>query len=254
MWASTGIKNPDYRREWGKFDLDANGGLELWKSNYCASQMARDATTGELIWAYNMTPQDHWDLDEPLITPLIDLNIGGKTVKTAVKAARDGLFYVWDRATGKLVVDPWMHTYQDIIKKDAQGNYVNMTTGLPNYDLSKAMFTDVADRRKYTQADDRGGANKPDNYTGTEVEYCPGTAARNWENDAYSPRTKLLYTHTDNNCRAQVMVTGEYKPGTGYTLVRTASGATAVSKDIEGKATTAYMEDFFARTPPDVFV
>ena len=230
--------NPDYRREWGNADVDANGGLKAWHNNFCASQMARDATTGELVWGYAITPQDAWDIDEPLITPLIDIEIGGTMRKVAVKASRNGLFYVWDRATGKLVVEPWMHTFQDMIKKDAGGAYVNMTTGLPSYDMNKMMFTNLEDRRKYSQADDRGGANKPENYTGTEVEYCPGTAARNWENDAYSPRTKLVYTHSDNNCRAQVMVTGEYKPGTGYTLVRTAGGAAAVSKDIEGKATT----------------
>ena len=41
--------NPDYRREWGKVDLDAKGALMTYQSNFCASQMARDATTGELI-------------------------------------------------------------------------------------------------------------------------------------------------------------------------------------------------------------
>jgi hypothetical protein len=50
--------------------LDEDGGLIDYKNNWCASQMARDATTGELIWAFNMTPADNWDLDEPLNTPL----------------------------------------------------------------------------------------------------------------------------------------------------------------------------------------
>jgi alcohol dehydrogenase (cytochrome c) len=112
-----------------------------------------------------------------------------------------------------------------------------MTTGLPQYDIEKAMFTDVTDRRRYTQADPRG-ANKPADYTGTEVEYCPGTAGRNWENDAWSPRTKLLYTHTDNSCGTQVVVMGEYKPGEGYQLRRNAGGAAAVAKDVTGRPTT----------------
>ena len=230
--------NADYRREWGNADVDANGGLKAWHNNFCASQMARDGTTGELVWAYNITPQDSWDIDEPLITPLVDMEIGGTMRKVALKASRNGLMYVWDRATGKMLVDPWLHTYVDFVKKDAQGNYVNMTTGLPNYDLDKMNFTNVEDRRKYSAADPRGGANKPADYTGTEVEYWPGTAARNWENDAWSPRTKLLYTHTDNNGRAQVMVTGEYTPGQGYTLVRNAGGPAVPLKDPAGKVTT----------------
>jgi PQQ-dependent dehydrogenase (methanol/ethanol family) len=206
--------NPDYRREWGKFDLDQNGGLGAWKSNYCASQIARDGTTGELVWAYNMTPQDHWDLDEPLITPLIELN--GR--KVAIKAARNGLFYVWDRNTGELVNDPFMHTYQDIFKKDAQGKWVNRTTGRPNYDITKAHWTDVADKKKYAAA---GGDQVPNTfagYTGTEVIYYPGTNARNWDNDAYSPKTGMLYFTNSLNGGAQRMIKGDYIPGQGYTL------------------------------------
>ena len=230
--------NPDYRREWGKIDLDANGGLASYQNNFCAAQMARDAKTGELIWGYGISPQDMWDLDEPLITPLLDLNINGQVRKTAVKAARNGLFYVWDRATGKLVSEPWMHTYADIFKKDAQGGFVNMTTGLPNYDVDKTMFTNVDDRRKVTRADPMG-TNKPADYTGTEVVFCPGTAARNWENDAFSPRTGFLYTATDNSCGALRMVTGEYRPGDttlAYRLRVTLSGAPQLGLD--GRPTT----------------
>ncbi len=202
--------NPDYRREWGKFDTAPNGTLTSYHNNFCASQMARDATTGELVWAYNITPTDMWDLDEPLITPLLDLTIDGQARKVAVKAARNGMFYVWDRANGKLVSEPWMHTYQDIMKG------VDTVTGLPMYDITKIMFTDLADRRRYTQADPVA-ANKPADYTGTEVVFCPGTAARNWENDAFSPKTGLVYTATDNSCGALRMVKGDYTPGNALT-------------------------------------
>jgi lanthanide-dependent methanol dehydrogenase len=201
--------------------------------------MARDAKTGELVWAYNMTPQDMWDLDEPLITPLVDLNINGQTRKVAIKAARNGLFYVWDRATGKLASEPWMHTYIDFIKGP---NYVDMTTGLPAYNIEKISFTNVEDRRRYTQVDPLGGANKPADYTGTEIVYCPGTSARNWENDAFSPKTGLLYTHTDNSCRSLVAFTGEYKPGEGYNLTRQAAGVTVPMKDLQGNNTTVPTE------------
>ncbi len=223
--------NPDYRREWGKVDLDANGGLKSFKNNYCASQMARNATTGELIWAYNITPQDMWDLDEPLITPLVDLTIGGAVRKTAMKFARDGMFYVWDRNTGEMLIEPWMAEYQDL------NHGVDMKTGRPMYNIDKIAFTNVEDRRKYTQADPRGDT-KPQGYTGTEIVYCPGTAARNWENDAWSPRTGLLYTHSDTSCATQVVTTGEYKPGEGYTLQRSAGGAAAQALGMDGKPTT----------------
>jgi len=115
--------NPDYRREWGVVTLDENGGLIDYRNNWCASQMARDASTGNLVWAFNMTPADMWDYDEPLITPLMDLNINGSMRSVAVKAARNGFFFVWDQLTGELVMEPWMHVYVN------HNLGFNMTTG-----------------------------------------------------------------------------------------------------------------------------
>ena len=220
--------NADYRREWGKIDLDAKGGLLTYHSNFCASQMARDGTTGELIWAFNITPQDMWDLDEPLNTPLVDID--GK--KLALKAARDGRMYVWDRATGKLFNEPWPFVYVDFIKGY---DYAN---GRPLYDIDRIAFTNVEDRRKYTQADPRGGEGKPADYTGTEITWYPGIDARNWQNDAYSPKTKLNYVSTNNSGGTQVVFTGEYKPGTGYTLRRNAGGPALPTVGMDGKPVT----------------
>src|SRR5690606_28491906 len=47
--------NPDYRREWGVVTLDEDGGLADYQNNWCASTLARDATDGHLIWAFNNT-------------------------------------------------------------------------------------------------------------------------------------------------------------------------------------------------------
>ena len=177
------------------------GGLTGFRNNYCSSILARDADSGELIWAYNVTPQDQWDLDEPSAMVLIDLEINGQTRQTLVHPGRNGYFYVFDRATGEMVLEPWAFVYNDLIAG------VNMETGRPQYDIGKMMFTDLADRQNYVpDADD------------IAVGWCPGIAARNWENDAFSPRTGLLYTATSNTCGIQRVVEGEYVPGDSYTL------------------------------------
>ena len=199
--SNCGPWNPDYRREWGVVELDEDGGLTGFRNNYCSSILARDADSGELIWAYNVTPQDQWDLDEPSANILVDLEIDGQPRKALVRAARNGFFYVFDRATGEMLLEPWMFVYNDLI----QG--VNMETGRPRYDIGKIMFTDLEDRQKYVpDAED------------TAVGWCPGIAARNWQNDAFSPRTGLLYTSTSNRCGMLRMIEGEYVPGQGYTL------------------------------------
>lgn len=228
--------NPDYRREWGVVTLDADGTLGEFKNNYCASHIARDGTNGQMVWAYNIVPADPWDLDQPLITPLVDFEVNGATRKTAILAARDGWMYVWDRATGQILNEPWMFEYTDVTLG------VNVENGRPVYDIHQWPFTHVEDRRKYTDADPWPKDNRPDGFvdwTGTEIEYCPGTSARNWENDAWSPQTQLLYTVTDTSCRTMVMLEGDFVPGEGYTLQKRAGPrGFATRKGLDGKPTT----------------
>jgi len=193
--------NPDYRRKWGEVDLDARGGMATYRNNYCSSILARDADSGELVWAYNLTPQDAWDLDEPSAGIIVDLQIGGRMRKTLVHPARNGFFYVFDRATGEMLLKPWAFVYNDLIKG------VDMETGRALYDISKIMFTKLEDRQKYV----------PD-AKDTTVTWCPGIAARNWFQDAYSPRTGLIYTPTSNQCNSQKMIEGKFVPGADYTL------------------------------------
>jgi len=203
--------NPDYRREWGVVNLDENGGLIDYRNNWCASQMGRDATTGELIWAYNIVPADAWDIDQPLITPLVDLDVDGDGTleQTAIKAARNGYFYVWDRTSGEILNQPW-----NFVNVDNQTG-VDVETGRALYDIDYWPFTHVEDRRRYTDAGALGaGADTPPDYTGTEVSWCPGLAARNWRNDAYSPQTGLLYTATDTSCQQFIVIEGEYNVDT----------------------------------------
>ena len=169
--------NPDYRRKFGEIDLDEKGGLATYRNNYCASMLARDADSGELVWAYNFTPQDGWDLDEPSAGLIIDLQIGGRLRKALVHPARNGFYYVFDRATGEMILKPWPFVYNDLIKG------VDMETGRALYDIRKIMFTKLEDRQKYV----------PD-AKDTTVTWCPGINARNWFQDAYSPRTGLVYT------------------------------------------------------------
>lgn len=218
--------NADYRRQWGEIDLDENGVLQSYRSNYCASMMARDATTGELVWAYNLTPQDQWDLDEPNVPVLADIEINGEERKTIVRAARNGFFYVWDRETGEVINDPWPFVYQNIFSG------FDKELGSPSYNIEAILFTDAEDRLRYTESgaltDEQIALNEEeaelygeaDGPTGTEAVICPTIAARNWENDAYSPQTGLLYTSVQFGCRQMRVTEGEYSyPATEtYTL------------------------------------
>jgi lanthanide-dependent methanol dehydrogenase len=179
--------NPDYRR-----DPATAPGIFEYSNKYCAALMARDGTTGELLWAYSLTPQDQWDLDEPGPNLLLDLEINGAMRKTLVKAARNGFFYVFDRLTGEILNDPWLHSPATW----TTGEF-DKATGRPVFDPERYMYTDVIVKG-----------------------ICPFIGARNWENDTYSPQTGLMYFTIQNRCADMEMVSGEYVPGQSYTLYR----------------------------------
>jgi alcohol dehydrogenase (cytochrome c) len=83
------------------------------------------------------------------------------------------------------------------------------------------MFTNLEDRKKYVPE-----------ATDTAVTWCPGINARNWFQDAYSPRTGLVYTPTSNQCNAQRVVEGKFVPGNNYTL-RAGAGPNTTSPGTE---------------------
>lgn len=179
--------NPDYRR-----DPATAPGLDEYTNKYCASEIARDATTGEIVWAYSYTPQDQWDLDEPGQAFVVDLTIDGELRKALVKPARNGYVYVFDRLTGEILVQPRAYT------NVTWSHGVDMETGRPIFNDDAIVWTGVP----------------------TEALICPFIAGNNWYNDAFSPQTGLIYFQAENRCAYFEGLEGEYVPGQNYTLYR----------------------------------
>jgi alcohol dehydrogenase (cytochrome c)/quinohemoprotein ethanol dehydrogenase len=65
--------------------------------------VALDSETGRYIWHYQMTPNESWDFDATQQITLADLEIGGKKHRVAMQANKNGMFYVLDVRTGKLL-------------------------------------------------------------------------------------------------------------------------------------------------------
>jgi len=68
-----------------------------------ASIVAVHASTGRYAWHYQTTPADMWDYDSTQGLALATLTIGGRPRKVIMQAAKNGYFYVLDRATGELI-------------------------------------------------------------------------------------------------------------------------------------------------------
>jgi PQQ-dependent dehydrogenase (methanol/ethanol family) len=164
-----------------------NEGVRKGDNKWTCSIMARDADTGELRWAFQVTPHDMWDYDTVNENILVDLPLGGTTRKALVHFDRNGYGYTLDRTTGEvLVAQPFV-----------QMNWstgVDLKTGRPNVSPDKVTAE---------------GKNVKD--------ICPSLeGGKNEQPAAFSPRTGLFYVPTNNLCMDFEVRPVSYIPGTPY--------------------------------------
>ena len=74
-----------------------------WDNKWSMTIFARKVDTGEVVWAYQMTPFDQWDYDGVNENILTDMDIDGKKVKALTHFDRNGFAYVLDRTDGTLL-------------------------------------------------------------------------------------------------------------------------------------------------------
>jgi len=163
---------------------DMNGDVRPGDNLYTCSMVAIDADTGKLKWHYQFTPHDVHDWDAISDPVLANLTIGGKPVKTLIQANRNGFFYALDRTNGTF--------------------------------LHARAYT------KVTWADSIGPDGKPVLLPGNEpseegTRTCPGLGGgHNWQPQAYSPQTGLLYFPSSENCMLFYKTTQDYIDGQWY--------------------------------------
>jgi lanthanide-dependent methanol dehydrogenase len=103
VYSSTGnpgLWSPSYRCG-DKTHEECNSGK--WDNKWSLTIFARKVDTGEVVWAYQMTPFDQWDYDGINENMLTDMDIDGKKVKALTHFDRNGFAYVLDRTDGTLL-------------------------------------------------------------------------------------------------------------------------------------------------------
>lgn len=97
-----GAGNPAPWNGWAR--TSENGHPKDYDSLYTSGQVGVDATTGQVKWFYQHTPNDAWDFSGNNELVLFDYKDSkGKTVKATAHADRNGFFYVVDRTSGKFI-------------------------------------------------------------------------------------------------------------------------------------------------------
>jgi lanthanide-dependent methanol dehydrogenase len=74
-----------------------------WDNKWSMTIFARKVDTGEVVWAYQMTPFDQWDYDGVNENILTDMTVDGTARKVLAHFDRNGFAYVLDRTDGTLL-------------------------------------------------------------------------------------------------------------------------------------------------------
>ena len=145
----------------------------LGDDKWSASVLARKPEDGTLVWAYQFTPHDNWDYDATGAMILADLTVDGKRIRALVHFDKNGFAYTLDRATGRLLLAA-------AFAPVTWAKSVDLATGRPLLDTAK-----------------QTGASR-----GNVKGICPSLEGGVSPSSpaAYSPRTHLFYTSTNNLC------------------------------------------------------
>lgn len=82
---------------------DLDGSIRPGDNRWTESICAINADAGKQVWCTQYLPHDVWDLDAASPVVLFTARIGGKETLVAGHAGKIGWYYVFDRATGKLL-------------------------------------------------------------------------------------------------------------------------------------------------------
>jgi PQQ-dependent dehydrogenase (methanol/ethanol family) len=173
-WGAS-VRGPD-SSEYGKFT-----------NLYTSTTLAINPDTGKLVWYYQSTPHDAWDYDGVNELVLTDLSIDGQMTPVALKADRNGFFYVLNRQTGKLIsAKPFVP--------------INWATGV---DLNTGRPIEVPEKRpKFKQR---------------SKDICPNLlGGKNWQPMSFSPQTGLVYIPSINLCMDMEGAEPAYQRGKFY--------------------------------------
>jgi alcohol dehydrogenase (cytochrome c) len=167
----TGSYDPDLDLVfWGIGNPAPHNPLDRKGDNlFTDSILAFKPQTGEVVWHYQEMPHDPYDYDGVNELVLADVTVGGVPRKVLMQAARNGYFYVLERATGRLLAA------NPFVKKVNWAERIDMETGRPVWSAeTKATVEERA-----------------------QVNIWPSkNGGKNWFPMSFSPLTGMVYVNS----------------------------------------------------------
>jgi membrane-bound PQQ-dependent dehydrogenase (glucose/quinate/shikimate family) len=85
----------------GSASYDFYGGDRKGQDLFANSLVALQASTGKLVWYFQMVHHDIWDYDPPAQPTLITVHRDGKSIPAVAQVTKMGFVFILDRVTGK---------------------------------------------------------------------------------------------------------------------------------------------------------
>jgi len=182
---------------------DYYGGERLGKNTNANSMVALRASTGKLVWRFQVVHHDLWDFDIASQPMLIELERHGRKIPAVVVGTKMGFIYVLNRETGESL---FPIEERKVPASTVKGEQAWTTQPFPVkpaplglQNISKADAWGLTPDDK-AEAERRIGQYRyegpftPPSFEGTIM--APGNVGGlNWSGMCYDPTTEMLYTN-----------------------------------------------------------
>ena len=178
------------------------GKLRPGDNRYANSVLAIKASTGELVWHFQVVHHDVWDWDIPTHPLLVDITRDGEKIPVVVVLPKTGVIFVLHRETG----EPFHEIEERPVSTDGiPGEQLSptqpfpvrppplMEVGLDPDDAWGFGFVDRNDCKEKIASMRHGGYYEPPTEEGT-VMYPMIGGGFNWGGGAFDPDHNLLVT------------------------------------------------------------
>ncbi|WP_313336237.1 glucose/quinate/shikimate family membrane-bound PQQ-dependent dehydrogenase [Comamonas sp.] len=140
VYVPTGVGTPDI---WG-------GDRTPLKERYANSMLALDASTGKLVWHFQTTHHDLWDMDVPAQPSLVDLKrTDGTTVPAIYVLTKTGQLFVLNRTNGEAILPVTEKPVPQSVKRGPQTNGEHYAPTQPFSPLNMGPHENLTDRNMW---------------------------------------------------------------------------------------------------------
>jgi quinoprotein glucose dehydrogenase len=137
VYVPTGVGTPDI---WG-------GDRSELKERYANAVLALNASSGKLLWHFQTTHHDLWDMDVPSQPTLADIKTAsGQTVPAVYVTTKTGNVFVLDRRNGQAIVPIHEKAVPQSVKRGAQTRGEHYAATQPFSDLNLAPQDKLTDK------------------------------------------------------------------------------------------------------------